>query len=180
MPAATRSAKRTNHQPGKILEDADGNHVTELQLEVIELFVRAEKVLGLPKSIGEIYGLIYISPNSLPLDTFVVQLGISKGSASQGLRFLRKLGAVQRVEISNERRDHFIAVAELKQLATGFIRGELLPHLDNGSEQLERLSDMAAEDNSEHSTFNRRRIARLQAWRQRGGSLLKLVEKFLR
>ena len=104
MPAAARSAKR---QRTALLESSDDSApdqegAGEIQRGVIDLFVRGVRVLGLPKSIGEIYGLLYISSAPLPLDAIVAKLGISKGSASQGLRFLRNLGAVVPVEIEGE------------------------------------------------------------------------------
>ncbi len=153
---------------------------TALQREVIDLFVRGVRVLGLPKSIGEIYGLLYASPEPLPLDAIVAKLGISKGSASQGLRFLRNLGAVRPVEVDGERREHFLAVAELKKLATGFIRGELLPHMESGSAALGRLAAMADDEGGEHAEFYVRRVAKLQTWSNKAGGLLKLAGKFLR
>ena len=58
-------------------------------------------MLGLPKSIGEIYGLLYVTQEALSLDDLVSRLGISKGSTSQGLKMLRKLGAVREVEGEN-------------------------------------------------------------------------------
>ncbi len=146
---------------------------------MIELFVRAVKVLGLPKSVGEIYGLLYISPQPLPLDAIVGKLGISKGSASQGLRFLRNLGAVKPTYLAGDRRDYFEAVAELKKLAAGFISGELTPHLESGTSRLENLKRVAAADDSADAAFYRERVARLGNWRRRGGMLLKVVKRFL-
>jgi DNA-binding transcriptional regulator GbsR (MarR family) len=161
-------------------EHVEEEILSNVQLGVIDLFVRGVKVLGLPKSIGEIYGLLYISPDPLALDAIVSKLGISKGSASQGLRFLRNLGAVETVTIPDERREHFEAVAQLKPLATGFIRGELLPHLESGTTDLDALTELAKTDESADAEFNLDRVERLQKWSSRGRTLLKIVEKFVR
>jgi hypothetical protein len=52
------------------------------------------QVFGVPKSVGQIYGLLYASPEPLSFSDIVERLDISKGSASQGLQLLRSLGAI--------------------------------------------------------------------------------------
>ena len=59
---------------------------TSIQAQVVEFFVDGVRVIGLPRSLGEIYGLALHIADALSLDDLVRQLGISKGSASQGLR----------------------------------------------------------------------------------------------
>lgn len=151
-----------------------------LDVEVIDLFVSAVKLLGIPKSIGEIYGLLYVSPEPLPLDTLVERLRISKGSASQGLRFLRNLGAVKAVYVAGSRRDHFTAETELKRLASGVIKGEFQPHVENGEVRLARLADMAGNAGAgSDGEFYRERIGKLRNWHRQASRLLPLVLKFL-
>ena len=60
--------------------------MSEADRRIVDLFVDGVRVIGLPKSIGEIYGLLFVSRDPLSLDDLVARLGISKGSASQGLR----------------------------------------------------------------------------------------------
>ncbi len=66
----------------------------DFQSECIELFAEVVYALGLPRSIGQIYGLLYASPAPLSFSDIVERLEISKGSASQGLQLLRSLGAI--------------------------------------------------------------------------------------
>jgi hypothetical protein len=56
------------------------------------------QVLGVPKSVGQIYGLLYASLEPLSFSDIVERLEISKGSASQGLQLLRSLGAIKLAE----------------------------------------------------------------------------------
>ena len=56
------------------------------------------QVFGVPKSVGQIYGLLYASPEPLSFSDIVERLEISKGSASQGLQLLRSLGAIKVAE----------------------------------------------------------------------------------
>ena len=106
--------------------------LSPLEVAVIDFFVSIVKVVGVPKSVAELYGLLYLSPAPLPLDTLMQRLRMSKGSASQGLKLLRSLGAVRSVYMPGERRDHFAAEVELKRLAAGFMREEIQPRLLRG------------------------------------------------
>ena len=65
-----------------------------------ELFAEVVHALGFPRSIGQIYGLLYASPDPLSFSDIVKQLEISKGSASQGLHLLRSLGAIKLVRLT--------------------------------------------------------------------------------
>lgn len=151
-----------------------------LEVEVIDLFVNAVKILGIPKSVGEIYGLLFVAPEPLPLDVLVERLQISKGSASQGIRFLRNLGAIKSVYVAGSRRDHFSAETELKRLASGFMKGELQPHLENGEVRLARLEDLAREaTDGPAGEFYNERIQRLSYWHKQARKLLPFVQKFL-
>ncbi|MDB4684652.1 hypothetical protein OAF68_03190 [Akkermansiaceae bacterium] len=96
--------------------------LSEFEAQVIGFFCDGVKMLGLPKSIGEIYGLLYVTQEALSLDDLVSRLGISKGSTSQGLKMLRKLGAVREVEGELGRRVYYEPDVELKQLVGGFIK----------------------------------------------------------
>jgi DNA-binding transcriptional regulator GbsR (MarR family) len=153
--------------------------MSDLEMQVIELFVRGVRVLGLPKSVGEIYGLLYLSPQPLSLDALVVRLRMSKGSTSQGLKFLRNLGAVKVVYVAGDRRDHYEAQTELKELVAGFMKGELMPHLESGAQRLEQLEREVAKEESEHATFYQSRVSKLEIWRARGAEMMKLVEDLL-
>ena len=55
------------------------------------------------------------------MDEVVEILKISKGSASQGLRALRQLGAVSSVFSSGQRKERFDAEIRLRELV-GFLR----------------------------------------------------------
>jgi DNA-binding transcriptional regulator GbsR (MarR family) len=154
--------------------------LNELERQVVEFFVDGVRVLGLPGSVGEIYGLLFISQKPLSLDDFVAQLGISKGSASQGLRALRTLGAVREDRLPGVRRAHYSAAVDLKRLVGGFIREQVRPHLDSGQLKIGRLFEaVAMEEDAAAQAFYDERIARLDGWMKRARMMLPLVQKFL-
>src|SRR5271170_2193180 len=99
-----------------------------IEVEAIHLFVRFSRALGQPRSVGEIYGLLFVSHRPLAMDTLIERLQLSKGSASQGLKYLEELGAVRAIYVARDRRAHYEAVAELRNLAGHFLRQQILPH----------------------------------------------------
>ena len=159
-----KSAKELFHRL-QALESSTG--LNPLEVAVIELFVSAVKMLGIPKSVAEIYGLLFLSPVSIPLDVIVDRLRISKGSVSQGLKLLRGLGAVKVVYVAGDRRDHYVAETELKKLVAGFIRGEVLPRLESGESRLEQLKEISQiVGDHEAKEFSRSRVGKLREWHQ--------------
>ncbi|MBJ7259883.1 MAG: hypothetical protein JHD33_10130, partial [Chthoniobacterales bacterium] len=92
--------------------------LTELEAEAIEMFINFLRLIGLPKSVGEIYGLLFVAPRSMAMDAIMKRLGISLGAASQGLKLLRSFGAVRVVYERGDRRDHYVADLELSRFAT--------------------------------------------------------------
>src|SRR5437899_9064034 len=99
--------------------------LSPLETEIIDLFVQVSRLLGQPRSLAEIYGLLFISARPLAMDDLIGRLQLSKGSASQGLKFLRNLGAVRTVYVAGDRRVHYQAVAELRNLVARFLREQI-------------------------------------------------------
>ena len=149
--------------------------LSKVEIGVIDFFVSAVRVLGMPKSIGEIYGLLFISPEPLPLDTLCQRLNMSKGSASQGLKLLRAFGAVKAIYQAGDRRDHFSAEIEIKRLAAGFIREQIQPRLTHGEERLGQLVQLCLTLPADaEGEFQRERLAKLGRWSDRSREILPL------
>ena len=146
---------------------------------MIDLFVQFSRVLGQPKSVAEIYGLLFVSPRPLTIEETMERLQISKGSTSQGLRYLRGLGAVKQVYVPDQRAVHFEAVAQLRNLVTGFLRDQILVHLDGSLERLDRLEAMIKELPSEQRELVGARIGMLQSWQTKTRKLLPIILKVL-
>lgn len=158
----------------------DPNLLTPLESQVVDFFVDGVRVLGLPRSIGEIYGLLFICQAPLSLDDLVSRLGISKGSASQGLRMLKSLGAVREADGGAERRTYYEPAVELKRLVGGFIREQIRPHLDSGKTKIERLVQTTREiDDISQRKFALERVERLDKWLRNGSKVLPLLQKIM-
>lgn len=154
------------------------NELNRFEASVIEFFCDGVRLLGLPRSIGEIYGLLFVSEKPLSLDDLVAKLGISKGSVSQGLKMLRELGAVIEAEGEIPRRSYFQPDIELKRLVGGFIKEQVRPHLVSGEEKLASLKEMIKEIPKEESRdFYHARLERLGRWSSKARLVLPLLQK---
>ena len=150
-----------------------------LEAEAVDLFVGLAQVVGLPKSIGQIYGLLYISTAALSLDDIAGRLDISKGSASQGLKFLRSTGAVRSCADHESRCDHYEAETGLRALATGFLKEQIEPHIKSGEGRLVRLKRLAAAAPASERAHVVQRVKQLETWHSRAAGLLPLLIRFL-
>jgi DNA-binding transcriptional regulator GbsR (MarR family) len=154
--------------------------LSELEKEVVDIFVRIAGVLSLPRSVGELYGVLFISPDPMCIDDLMSKLKISKGSTSQGLKILRSFGAVNPVYVAGDRRDFFTAEAELRRIVSGFVNEQIRPHLDNGKARMARMENLLAEQTPEQKDFIAERIERLQNWQKRANALLPFALNFIK
>ncbi len=150
-----------------------------VERETIEFFVLAAGALDLPRSVGEIYGALFCALEPMTSEALIRRLRLSKGAMSQGLRKLRAFGAVRRVYVPGDRRDHFVAETELRRLASGFLREQVRPQLDQGAERIERLQELAAALPPDVPDELARRVARLAQWRRRAERLLPLLNRIV-
>ena len=144
---------------------------------IIDLFLNAANSFGLPKSYGQIYGLLFCRNQSLALGEVMEILQISKGSASQGLRALRRLGAVSTVFETGDRRERFVAEIRLRKLVNGFLREQADPHLDKGVSRLKQIETLIkALDDGESRKRGVLRYEILSGWHRQMSRLLPWVK----
>jgi len=153
--------------------------VQAIDERMISFFQDGAKMLGLPKSVGEIFGLLYASPKPLTMVDIVGRPEISKGSVSQGLKMLRTLGAVREVDFEDDRKTYFQADVELKKIVGGFIREEIRPHLKSGQGKLEALRvEVDLLEDSELKEFYEERVARLGRWAKKTSLVYRCCKNF--
>src|SRR5277367_151236 len=139
-----------------------------VEIEVIQLFVQFSRALGQPRSLAEIYGLLFISHEPLPMDALIERLNLSKGSASQGLKYLQDLGAVQTVYVAGDRRTHYEGVAELRNLAGRFLRQQILTHFEDSETRLDRIAAQTQKLSDKQRKHIVERIKLLRRWERTG------------
>jgi len=146
-----------------------------VEVETINLFVRFSRALGQPRSYAEIYGLLYLSEQPLAMDTLIERLQMSKGSASQGLKYLEDLGAVRAVYLAGERRTHYEAVAELRNLAGRFLGQQIMPFFDESSARMDQMMAHAQKLSGGRRKHVMARIKMLRSWERNARRLLPFV-----
>ena len=153
--------------------------LSDLEAEVIGLFVHISRIMGQPRSYAEIYAVLFLSPDPLAMDELIKRLGISRGSASQGLGFLRKAGAIRMVLIPGRRPSHYEAVAELRQLVAGFLRDQVLPEVEESQSRLGQIVEMVGSLPAKDRAHVNGRISLLQSWGKRSRQYLPIVVKLM-
>jgi HTH-type transcriptional regulator, glycine betaine synthesis regulator len=155
------------------------------RIEMIEAAGRLCQLLGVPRSTGQIYGLLYLSPKPLSLDEIASLLEISKGSASNGARQLAGWGVIKQVWVPGERRDHYDAEPDIGTLLRAGYTDFLKPRLASSSKRIEQM-ESSLEDEFSRGSMSReeyricsmrlKNFAKLQKKLQ---MLLPLAQKFL-
>ena len=181
--AAPKSNEDGSLSPSPSLSPAGASFAREC----IELFAEVVYALGLPRSIGQIYGLLYASPAPLSFSDIVERLDISKGSASQGLQLLRSLGAIQAVDkqppasgANAPRRDYYEPELGLRRLLGGIIRGRIEPLVGQGRVRMKHLRELAetAADGA-HKEFQLERVEQLETWRRQATLVIPVLSALL-
>ena len=176
----------------KALLEAPGNpapsalpKLGKARLEMIDAGGRVCQLLGLPRSTGQIYGLLFLSTEPLDLDEIAALLGISKASASTGTRQLLAWHAIKQIWIMGERRDHFEVDPELGNLLKAGYNDFIKPRLTTSQNRLDRLAaaldrDLAsgAVTEAEHELYTER-LENFRRLRKKVARLLPLAERLL-
>ena len=152
----------------------------EFERECVAFFAELVQVLGIPRSVGQIYGLLFASPCPLSFTDIVGRLAISKGSVSQGLQLLRSLGAVQGGGGEDGRRELFAPELGLRKLVGGVLREKVEPLMNGSGVCMRRLRECAHRmADASGEKFYRQRVKQLETWRRQMGLLLPVLKTFL-
>jgi len=149
------------------------------EASMVDFFISAADLLGVPKSVAAIYGIVFASPAPLSFAEIEARLDISKGSVSQGLRILREVGALKEVSKDDDRAELFTPDLEMRKLVQRFLENRLQKQLVAGSSRLDALVKAIPGKNGEAAEL-RRRLQSLQDWHAKARKLLPLAKTFLK
>lgn len=166
--------------PSELVATEEDVALGELEVEAIEMFINFLRLIGLPKSVGEIYGLLFVAPRPMAMDQIMERLNISIGAASQGLKLLRSFGAVRVVYERGDRRDHYVADLELSRFATAFINDELKPRMEMAAERIKRMEAALEDLPPQQRRATEERIERLKHWLDKGRKILPWLIRFMK
>jgi DNA-binding transcriptional regulator GbsR (MarR family) len=176
----SQSPSRLPTQNGTATSGSGEHHSIPLlpvEIEIIDVFVRLAQELDIPRSVGQIYGLLFCSLQPMSFESITHRLQISSGSTSQGLRFLRNIGAARSTFHPGDRRDYWTAETGLRKLAAGILREKVEPHLQNAEDRIQTMRTLLSEAQppQKQQTHLTHQIDRLEKWKHRGQKLLPLI-----
>ena len=160
--------------------------IQQIQDHFLEKLGFLGTLFGFNKLMGQIYGLLYLSPSPLGLDEITETLHVSKGSISINIRELEKWGGCKKVWVKGDRKDYYEAETHFKNILNKRLLdalkrrvstvGEIASETQNVFPLSEK--DFSKEDN-EHFIFIKKRIEALAQIQAKLDFLLKTLMKFL-
>jgi len=144
---------------------------------ILNLCVKLCSILGLPKSIGLIYGAVFVASEPMEAGQICRKLKISRGSVSQGLKFLKELGAIRSEGLSGNRAEHFVTEDHLRKAVETFVTKKIGPAFDELGGEVVRLEK---DPNLNLPKELREKLETIRRWHSHGQLLLPLVTGFLR
>ena len=154
--------------------------VMEFEKAVVDFFVDAADLLGVPKSVAVLYGIVFASPSPLSFSDIEERVDLSKGSISQGLRVLREMGAIKEVSTAADRAELFTPDLEMRRLIQRFLEQRLKHQLDAGKTRLGLLQRALPDLKKSETEILRARVKRLRSWHTKARALLPIAQTFLK
>lgn len=96
--------------------------IQELQHGTMDTMGRVTAFWGFSKIMGQLYGLLYLSPKPLTLDDMAESLAVSKGNVSVNIRALERWNMVRQVWIKGDRKDFYEAETDFWKIVRGVLK----------------------------------------------------------
>ena len=155
-----------------------------VRLELVDVCGRLAQAANFPRSVGEIYGLLYLAVKPMSAPEISSALSISKGSVSMGTRQLLALGFIRKVWLQKERKDHFEAEVELGDLIRSAYDSIFKVRAQNAERRLGDMMETLAKEKGdlapEEYDLIRERLQRLVKLQKRAKQFLPLLEKLIK
>lgn len=154
--------------------------VVAFESQMVDFFVDAAELLGVPKSVAALYGMVFASTEPLSFSEITARLDFSNGSVSQGLRVLRDIGAIKVTTTDKDKLERFVPDLELRKLVARFLEQRLKKQLDAGSTRLVGLKRAIPSGNKQAAIELNRRLQSLTDWHTRARQLMPIARTFLK
>lgn len=76
---------------------------------------------GINRTVGQIYALIYLSPDALNADQLVEQLGFSRSNIAMGLKELESMNLIMLKHIPGDRKDYYATHDEIWDIVRNLV-----------------------------------------------------------
>jgi len=144
------------------------DQLSQLKQDFTEGLSQISKFWGLPKGMGAIFAVLYLSPAPLSLDELVEQTGLTKGAISTNVRALARMGLVRPYTKLGDRKDYYEAETDFYKSIRAILKERQNSEFDMAirsvRETLEKLeAGTGVEDEAEHR-FLLERVRALQSF----------------
>ncbi|MHB8880311.1 MAG: GbsR/MarR family transcriptional regulator [Thermodesulfovibrionales bacterium] len=121
------------------------NPAAEIREGLMEAMGRITSFWGFSKIMGQLYGLLYLSPNPLTLDEMSESLSISKGNVSINIRALERWNMVRTVWVKGDRKDYYEAETDFWKIVKGVLREREKKEFDLALDSVSKLLNRSVE-----------------------------------
>ena len=142
--------------------------LTQLKQDFTIGLSQISKFWGLPKGMGAIFAVLYLSPSPLSLDELVQQTGLTKGAISTNVRALARMGLVRPSTKLGDRKDYYEAETDFYKSIRSILKERQNSEFDAAirsvQETLEKLETGIGEEDEAERQFLLERVRALQSF----------------
>ncbi len=140
----------------------------QIKQDFTEGMSQISKFWGLPKGMGAIFAVLYLSPDSLSLDDLVEGTGLTKGAVSTNVRGLARMGLVQPTTKLGDRKDYYQAETDFYKSIRAILKerqnSEFDAALRSVRKTLDKLEAGEGVENEAERRFLLERVRALQSF----------------
>jgi len=136
---------------------------------LIEGLGQLASYFGFSKVMGQLFGVLMLSPHPLSLDDLMERLGISKASVSTNMRTLEHMGIVREVWVRDDRRKYYRAESDFWRILSGILSSrelrdvnQALRVLEQQAERLQATMPAMSDDEQQLAQYYIERLTQLQ------------------
>jgi DNA-binding transcriptional regulator GbsR (MarR family) len=141
----------------------------DVNSRIIEGLGQLASYFGFSKVMGQLFGVLMLSPEPLSLDHLMERLGLSKASVSTHMRTLEHMGIVREVWMKDDRRKYYRAESDFWHILTNILRSrelrdvnQALQVLEDSAERLQQALPDMGEVDRQLAEFYLERLSQLQ------------------
>ena len=101
---------------------------------------------GVNRSVAQIHALLYLNEYPLNAEQISQTLGIARSNVSNSIKELMNWQLIERTPVAGDRRDHFIAVADVMTMFRMIVRGRLEREIKPAIVTLDKCANALDED----------------------------------
>lgn len=162
-------------------DEVQSSALYEAQDMSIEAMGRLAEFWGFTRTMGRVYGALFLSSSPMTQQDIVERLGISAANVSMSLNGLIRWGAVHKVYEKGSRKLHYTAEPELRKIIRNVLGTREQRELEDAVRRFREANDVLKQARgkkrklSEHETFVEERIQHLETVVRISNKLLELL-----